>query len=437
MKKIDYLKKALIAGCYAKKAWILSAFTLIREDIDEYKKNPYPYRIVQTPTGFYYVDPDNNGELSKIEDAIPTEPLFKFLDTIVVDNSICSNVKDPIETKIGNVIFNLCSIVRVFGNKMPFITGRVSVSAIEDEIAEKLKDTPPPGAERSDKYYYVDELIKFENSLSYIKSLANITVWSATEKTLTSAPGFKEFKEELNKKYAGKLNDPAQLALYEKELKDYDDAYLKGDPTDGIFMSGKIRNISRMKTKLTFGATIGFETKQEVTPVTRSLEEGWSTDPAQFTAMMNGSRAGSYSRGYETVNGGVSAKVLLRAVSNFKIIFEDCNTTLGIHRTFTKKDHHKLVGRYLIEDDSIKLIESREMALEYIDKPVIVRSPMYCHASEDAICQYCAGQRLSANPHGLTTALTSISSIILNTAMKAMHGKVLATNKMQYKDVFS
>ena len=63
-----------------------------------------------------------------------------------------------------------------------------------------------------------------------------------------------------------------------------------------------------------------FTDKVTITPVINSLQEGWPTDPVEFTAMMNGLRYASFSRGSETVKGGVSAKYLLRAGNNFKIV---------------------------------------------------------------------------------------------------------------------
>lgn len=437
MNRTEYLLTALKQGLYKKKAWMISAFALIKEGPEQYKQDPYPYRLVQSPTGFFYVNPEEVSELLPIEGALPNQPLYHFKESVRVDATLCPNLIDAIDTTLGQVFFNLACIVQAFGKKFPFVTGKVSIKKIEDQIAEKLLDTPTKEEERNTAHFYVDEYVKFVDSLSYVTGLSQLCVWAATEKNMTSAPGFHEFKATLLKKYAGKLNDPVELSHFEKELQEFDDAYLKGDPTVGVFMSGKVRDVSRKKMFLTLGSDQGFTESLNVVPVLNSLEEGWPTDTVEFTAMMNGSRAGSFSRGSETMKGGVAAKVLLRSAGNVKIKPGDCGTALGIHRLFDRSDIGKLVGRSIRTKTGWLPVTTEEEARGYIDKPLIVRSEMYCLLDGDNICEECAGKKLAQNPTGVPMALTEISSIILNTSLKAMHGKVLSTAKMDYRKAFS
>lgn len=437
MKKLDYLKLALKAKCYGYRSWVISAFAVTQDSVNNVSHDPYPYRLYRNPIGVEFLDPTTNKRI-KIDDSVPNEPLFKFLDPIIVTNDMCENVTNDIDTYIGNLLFNLICITSSFGKKYPFVTGVVSIKKIEDVIAERLQDTPDKNQIREDRYIYVDEYVKFVDSLTYLQEFSSLCTIAATKKNISTAPGFNEYRDNLiNTKYKGKLNNPVELANLESDCKKYDEEFLKDDPSNGKFMSGRVKDVARKKLHLLMGSSIGFEETVEVTPILTSLEEGWQTDPKSFTAMMNGLRFASFSRGSETVRGGVSAKTILRACSTAKIIDTDCNSTMGIQRLYIKSDYHKLVGRYIINNNVTILIENIEQAKDYIDKKVIVRSPCYCKLSEYQYCAICVGKNLAINPKGIAIALNDVSAVILATSMKAIHGKSLKTNKIDLNRCFS
>ena len=426
MKKIDYLKLAIAEKLFMKMGWLISVFSVTKP----HNGASYYGKIVPQEWGYSFVD--HSGELTKIEDATKGEPLFKFLDPISVDASWAANVDKPQETHIGNLIFNHVAILSSFGKKHPFPFGKVSISGLEDEIAPKLKSTPKEGEERSNSYYYVDEHIKFKNSLRYYSGITQLATWSATARTMTPAPGIDDFKKELLKKYGDTLTDPVQLTHFEKELQDYDEKYLTGDPANNTFMRGKVKNVSRKKMFLTLGAGLSFTDSSQVVPITNSLQNGWPTDPEQFAAMMNDLRAGSYSRGAETIKGGVAAKVLLRSTNTLQIADTDCGSKLGIRRVFWDKNSlNKLVGRYIVGTKPV-LVENIEQAGAYLGKFIKVRSPMYCKLQGDgnSRCRICCGENLFKFPTGFAIPATEVSGILLYASMKAMHGTVLSTARL-------
>ncbi len=436
MKKLDYLKLAIKSRCYRKRSWVMSAFAIVKEGPEDYLKDPYVGRLIQDPIG-YKVCLGPGVPLEVIEGAKAGQPLFNFKERLTVDESFEINATAPLETSVGNVLVNAVALYEAFGTRFPFATGRISVEKLEDIIAPKLKDTPAEGEVRDPGSYYVDEYVKFVDHLQFISGLSQLCVYSATEKIMVSAPGLKEFKAKLLQKYDGQLSDPVKLAQFEKELSDFDEAFVKDDPTNGIVLSGKVKANARRKMFLSLGSDISFSDSLEATPVVQSLEEGWPTDPKLFTAMMNGSRAGSFSRGAETVKGGVSAKVMLRATSNFTIKGEDCGTQVGKARTFTSENIEQLVGRTVKTSGGWKLVENSSDAVNFVGKPLIVRSPMFCHSAGDSICKTCAGVRLSENPNGLSTPITEVSAIILATSMKAMHGTTLTTKRLDIQTAFT
>ena len=431
MKKLDYLKYAILSKLHYRRAWITTLVSITKANKDE----SYSGQLINEPWGYSFLNAEN--EIEKIEDSKANEPLFNFSDRIQIDSSWCINAQENIETSIGNLLFNLICITESFGTKLPFITGRVSVGKIEDIIAPRLLDSPSSEEQRSKVDFHVDEYNKFVDSLQFIKALSLLCTVSATPKAILPPTGIKEFKKQLDEKYKGKLGDPIELTKYEKELSDFDHDFVKDDPGYGTFLKGKVMDTARKKMYLNIGSEMSFGNNLKVEPVLSSLNDGWPTDSKSFTNMMNGSRAGSYSRGAETVKGGVSAKYLLRAANNFHIQDTDCGTKLGFERIFTEANVNQLVGRYLIDGNKLIHIENNTIASNYLNKSVILRSPMRCKLDGDNICKICAGDNLNKYPTGVTIPLTEISSIILTASLKLMHTNALKTARMDIKKVFS
>lgn len=431
MKKIEYLKIAVQNKLYVHKSWIYKAFSITKPK--EQQSEAYGDLIIE-PWGYSAVG--SNGK-EKIDDAVANEPLFRFKDKVKIDSSWATNLKEPIETTIGNLLFNHIAILSTFGDKFPYVTGKVQVSKLEDFIATKLQDTPEDESKRSNQYFYVDEYTKFIDALQYLSMFSQLTTWAATPKGIVAPTGIKEFKAQLIQKYEGKLHDPVELAKFEDELKAFDDEFLKDDPANGTFLAGKAKNVARKKMFLNVGTGLRFDNKMEVNPILSSLDEGWPTDPEHFKDAMNDLRAGSFSRGAETVKGGVSAKYLLRSANNFKIEDKDCGTYLGIRRKFKPGEEQHLTGRHVVKGNKSILVENNTIASNYLNQEIVVRSPMYCKLPGDSICRICAGERLFKYPNGLGIPLTEISSILLTASLKVMHGTVLSTAKMNLKEAFT
>ena len=166
MKKLDYLKLAIQQKLYFKRAWITSLVSITKPISGE----TYIGQLITESWGYNFINSENTPE--KIEDSVSNQALFGFADRIQVDSSWCPNVEGTLETSIGNLLFNLICIVESFGTKLPFITGKASVTKIEDIIAPRLLDTPEPGGQRSPVDFHVDEYIKFVDSLQFIKALS-------------------------------------------------------------------------------------------------------------------------------------------------------------------------------------------------------------------------------------------------------------------------
>lgn len=439
MNKLDFFLEAVKGRAAERKDWILSAFATVLEGPEDYLGDPYPYRIVKGPTNYSFVN--SQGALEKIDDVKITdnqEPLFKFKEKIELKANTFPNLHQDVETSLGNILFNSLAILSSLGPKYPFPLGRIDLGVIDDKIASELMDDPEEGQEKNPANYYVSELILYNDAIKYIEGWDNIAIVASTKVTMTAPKGLSEFKESLLKKYEGQLDNPVIYAQFEKELQAFDEEHLKGDPTNGVFLSGKVKNISRKKRVLTLGSESGFETKQSVRPVTNSLQEGWPTDPDQYVSMMNGLRYGSFMRGKDTVKGGVTAKIVLRATQSLKIVPGDCGTPLGLRFSyFPGYLSNMLVGVQVQKNKVWNWVNTIEEARSYIGKELILRSPQYCFSEGDGYCECCMGKKLSVNPDGIRTAATEVSAVVLSTSMAAMHGKVLETQFVDLDEVMS
>lgn len=436
MNKRTLFLLAMHANEFKRREWVISAFSLIKEGPDDWKKDPYPFRIVQTQTGHFFVDPQNNNQLTLIKDAKAGEPVYGIKEKVNILTDDCINVTANTETTYGRILFNFTTLVYPFKNKIPFLNSKVSPKQVEQLIIGRLKDTPEPGVERNDSDIYVDEYIEFTNAMFYLAGFTQLCVPAATAKTITAAPGIVELKDRLLEENKDRLHDPAVIAAIDAQLVEFDKAYMKGDLGEGFLIdTGKSFDIVRKKLFGMHGAETGLEEKVEVDLIRNSLSQGWDID--KFPAMNNSLRAGSFNRGAQTALGGESVKWLYRASSNMNLTEDDCGTKLGMEFSINEENYKKLVGFNLVLKEGIKLIDTEELAKTYIGKDVLMRSPMFCKLDKTDFCKTCVGTNLAASPTGLSVAIADFGSTILAMFLAMSHGKALRLGKLDYKSAIS
>jgi hypothetical protein len=430
MNKKNMFLAAMAANEYKRRAWVISAFSLINEAPDNYKNEIYPYRIVQTLTGHFYVNPDTN-ELSIIEDAKPGEPIYSMKEVVTVHKGEIPNLDEDIETTYGRILFNYTALINPFGTKLKYINKRISPSQVEELILPLLLDNPEKDTDRNNKNIYIDEYINFCNSMFYLAGFTQLCVPAATPKTLVAPPGINELKERLLKENEGHLHDPTTIAKIDAELVKYDREYMKGDLGEGFLIDDKSYNIVRKKLFGMLGAEPGLEDTNDLELTKNSLSQGW--DINSFPAMNNVLRAGSFNRGAETQKGGESVKWLLRASSNINITVDDCGTRLGNIIRVNADNVKSLIGFSIVIKEGSLLIDTKETADKYIGKTVMLRSPMFCKLDKTDYCKTCVGVNLANNPTGASVAISNYGSVLLYVMMSAVHGSELTLAKMDYK----
>ena len=430
MNRLKLFLSAMQAEEHKRRAWVISAFSLIREGPDDWKKDPYPFRIVQTQAGHFFVDPENENKLSPIDDTKAGEAVYLIKDQIDLPAGSVPNLTKDITTSYGNLLFNYVAVIYPFLDKIPYQEGRVSTGQMEDLIILRLKDNPEHELERNDKDIYVDEYLKFCNAMFYLAGFTQLCVPAATRKTMTAAPGIIELRNKLISENKDRLSDPAVIAKIDAALVLHDREYMKGDVGEGYLIKDKSYNIVRKKLFGMVGGEAGFSDGLEMDLIQNSLSEGW--DPKDFPALNDSLRAGSFNRGAETMKGGEAVKWLYRASSNISVGMADCGSRLGNTIVVDGNNYNWLTGFSVIKEKGSELVPDEAAAKTYIGKTVMVRSPMFCKLEHTEYCSCCVGTRLSENPTGLSVAVADYGSKMMYIFMQAMHGKQLSLAKMNY-----
>lgn len=430
MNKFEVFLTAIETGRIRQRAWVLSAFSMIHEGMDDWKKDPYYLRLVQTPSGNFYVDADM-ATLVPLPDAKPGEPILKFKEPMTVKAGQVGNLDRDITSTVGNVFVNATTLAYAFGNKIPYVEGDFDVGKLENIIVARLQDTPDTSMQRSPDIIYVDEYLNFVDAMQHLTVFSQLCVWAATEKTMTAAPGIVEYRNKLLAENEGHLHDPEVVAKIDAQLVAYDAEYLKGDPGENFLLSKKSRNVVRKKLFMMHGAEQGIEGRVGVEVIRNSLVEGW--DVNDFPLMNDSLRSGSFNRGAETQLGGEATKWLFRASSNAVVTQDDCGSRVGKKFTVTAANLKKLVGFSVIAAQGSNFVENEEHAGKYLGKTLMVRSPMYCKLEKTDYCKVCVGSKLAMNPTALSLAVAAYGSEFLSLFMRKMHGTNLAVARMDYR----
>lgn len=443
MNKREFYLKALAADTYLITAWNIACFSITAEGSEEWKKKPYPYRLVQLPNAHYFVNPDNTEELVLLDDSKAGQPLFARNELIHLEPSELPNVYSALDTTYGNVLANQILLVRPFDRKIPFMAGRISTKKIETIVEQRLQERPATNELAESEAIvvsdplkapiYVDEYLKFCDGAFSLVAYTQLFTPADTRKTMTQPPGLIEYRNKLLEENKGRLHDRAVVADIAKKLQAYDAEYLKGDRGGEDFLtSSKSREIVRPRLFLMFGAEAGIEEKVDVELIDRSLTEGW--DVSKFPAMNDGSRAGSFNRGKQTELGGEAVKDLFRASGNLKISSPDCGSTVGLPSFFRESDADRMLGFSVIEDNGTVTKITRENVGSYVNREIRMRSPMTCKNDHTDYCGVCLGDRLTNNPTGLSMAVADYGSAFLDIYMKAAHAKAIQVAKLNIKD---
>lgn len=362
-----------------------------------------------------------------------TKPVLLSSDAIDVEKGFICNIDNNITTTYGRLVMNYLIGCYAFNGKIKFINEKFTIKDIEKKYVTKLLTDDA----NSTDGITVDEFKEFLDVGLYIESFSKYLSIAITEKSALPPKGLDKFKKDTLKLMKDKYGEdfaknPIAIAELEKLMLDFDDGYLKDDPAYGKLMSGKVTNMARKKMFLVFGIGNSFEESPD--GILDSLQEGWDLDPKKLTAYANDSRSGSYGRGKETSQGGVMAKVSLRATSDIKIEKTDCGTKMGRPVLITAENYSRYIKRYMIGANGKPEPLTEEKLKSLVNKIIYLRTPLYCHLDTN-YCSTCAGENISDYENGVSLLVSGASGKVLDISLKAFHGNSLTIGTLDLSTI--
>ena len=388
------------------------------------KKSP----IVETTDGIVYgcsTLTATTQYLYRIHDQSDT-PIMDIYDEFMLGKGMIDNyVSDqPIQTTYGLFILNYIVLADPLGSLIPYVNEIFPWKKIQKTIANGILD----GKITRDMYD------KFMNNVYFIGSFTEISVPDMTTKSMTTDPAIIKRRDELFAQYKDQLNDPLIVAKIEDELIAMDKKYLSEDPASAWIIDEGDWTTARKKMFITNGISEAFsKDSNEFTFMPDALNEKMNFE--FFPAIANDIRRGTYMRSKETAKGGEETKFVLRIFQNVSITEDDCHSKDGITVVMTANQYSEYQGRHVI-DHGQDIILTEENFGKYIERPVVLRSPMHCHA-KNGFCYACFGEiyrKLGMKAIG--AKVVEASSSLMSTAMNAMHRSKVVTANIDDLDAF-
>lgn len=456
MNKREFFLKGLRSGACKKRAWVMGCFSFILKDGPRHLAPDYPYRLFRVGEDMYFIDPEPANpspatdllpaNLTKIDDYIPGEPMFEWLEEFTLEPNDLINFTGPasIVTTPGNVLVNHLCFCLPFGTIIPYQDAYINAAKINDIILELLVDDPDPDdgvSPHPEGKIYVRQMLMYNEYALSLTAWAEDNVTPVTAKSITGHPDREKVKAELMEQYKDQLDDPSIIARIGNVLEELDMEYLKDDPAFKFYMSkrAKLFSGSRKKQFYMFGGEDPFGDGTSVTFIPRSLEEG--IDINNLPTMINAQRAGSFNRGYQTRLGGEVTKTIYRMLGTTKIEPGDCKATIGIPTYINPGYIKRFTGFYYVENGVTAPITD-EVAKRLSGRVIDLRDPMACKQDANRkddepgkgknICSICAGDALSEMPEGIPAASAMVGGRFLTLFLKKMHSNALKTTKWDF-----
>lgn len=423
-----FFKEAIKHNKHLDAKWCFSAMSVTRNNKDPLTD----YDIRYTKEGcFGYL----NGNSFKFEEVQVNKAFMDCKERLgIVTKDDLININGEVDATYGDFLFNARTLAYALGDKIGYKLGIVNVEDIENEVARRVIDDPIDGDYKEGEIY-IRDLIKLGDAFNDLTQFTTILTPSATRKSMTPNERVMALRDELLKKNADNLHDPATIAAIQDELVSEVRKDLKGDPFERFVISGKTWDTALKRMFVIHGPESGFEEGVNAELIVNSLEEGW--DISKFTPMVNSLRAGSYYRGALTALGGEAVKFYMRIFQNTMITVDDCGTTLGTLRRVTPASIKNFIGMYEIGKDGSPEYISDDTLKGRIGEYIYTRSSGFCKTPLGDYCKICAGKDNAENPLGVSASINSIGSANMYVMMKAAHAKALKTVPLLYDTFLS
>lgn len=413
MKVLEYVLMSILKDKHLERKWLLTVFGILPTNT--------------LPVNEYDIGVDDIGNLYTLineekvffTDSIIDKPLTEVNKKINLKSNDLPMIDSDITTTYGILILNSIIIGYPYQGKVKFINGKLEPKMLDNiaiDLLESGKGT-------------VDMHLRYENAVSAIAVLTQTGVPSASRKSITPNPKVADIKAKLladNKDY---LDDPATIAKIQSKLVEVDKEYLKGDSSEGFFISDKSLNVTRMRSMGMYGAEPDFEDESKINVMVPSLSEGWNID--DFPLIVNSIRGGSFARGASTALGGAEVKTTARVFQNYKVDQKDCGVNRGVLVNINIDNFNDFIGRTKLGVS--KTIKKDELK-GFIGKSIKLRSPSYCITPGTSLCEVCIGERVVNSKIGLNSLATTATSSFLSLFMALVHTSELSVKRYNFTD---
>lgn len=426
MDKREYFIKMINKGLYMNRDWIITTFCAVRNR-PTFNEAKYDGQVITKggeDTLLYFFDKESNSAIP-IEDTNVKTSVLNFRSVETIKAGEIPLVESDIATTYGIFLGNMIMLHYPFGTKHPFVNGVITSKQV-DWITERLVDNPPNGGDVPADKVSVKEFVKFGESCGYISSLATYFASSGSSNTTTVNPAVLKLRDQLYKKYEGKLHDRTVQAIIEEELVKADKTTFENDPDGKAYLtSGKAFNPVRKKTYLSVGGTSGFGGENAKAFIGNSLREKWKVEDIHHYA--NEARSGSYFRGKETQYGGYETKLAYRMAMTSTVAEDFCKANRGMAISFLPTTNlNYYIGRNVVtKNGPVELTAGNVGSL--VGKRVMIHSPQYCQTDGGSYCAICMGKKYSQLRSGVPSVVAHIGDVLMYDKMKRMHGKALVT----------
>lgn len=417
----QYLLTALNGNAYKYKAWIFDCFSLMIKK----GSTDYPFYLVKGDKKYSFYNTITE-QVEIIEDSDSSKPLFTFQDVINITPGEVPNLKQNVTTTVGQLLTNFITLIDAFDDKIEYQNGEFNIDFVESIISERLvtdKQYSNKDDYKSDSPIYVSEYLNYINNITSLEGITQLSVPSASPRTLTTDPNIVKRKKELLEENKDNLTDPAVIAKIESELVEMDRQWIKGDASEGFYIKDKHYGEVRKKAHVMYGLQSGFG---EVTHLsTNSLDQGWEIE--KMPGMINSLREGTYARGHGTAMGGYETKIVNRMLQNLAVGKDDCGTQLGWDVKFNKSNAKNYIGLYYLDKNKKTFPITKENYQSFIGQDLTVRSPQFCKETGTQYCKKCLGDQNSESTNALSSYIAEITSELMLISMAKMHTTQIKT----------
>lgn len=346
-------------------------------------------------------------------------------------------IKEDIDTTIGRFILNYLIIEYSLDNFTDYINEQFTYKTIEPKVVQSIVRT---SIDPEVNGLTVDNLRRVALVVSFLRSMSQVLVVSATEDTMYPTKEFfnkrKEVRKEYEEKYGDKWfhNDILMVGYEEDMLKYAKEVIYKDDPSLNITLSRKALGAFKDKY-ISLGIAQTLDKDGKTTNELRSLQEGYELNKETVTSMNNAIRFGSSARADSTVFAGVMAKMMVLATQSFKIKDRDCKTTKRYTMTVTEEYVNPLV--FLNFEYKGKPVDKNiESVRKLLGKEIQLRIPTVCLEKGDNLCRVCCGDMLSLNLDSIPHLFITMTGSILQYYLSQFHGVDTTVKEFQIDDLW-